>query len=233
MPEIESYNGLPPKLIRKMNELAKNYQRTVKIQEIVSKFTVQTKEATLKLCERGWYLDANLLMPMLRRSVGIDFDAPIKSIETSLARYYTENLDEIDSLIQARLENRYHLISPALQAHKKGGYALSIPALLAQADGVCKERLGYYLFIKKANKPQTHQYVEDSLPLLHKAIYLPLSDDFPISYSESKRDQKGYTGLNRHAVLHGESLDFATEENSLKAISLISFLANVLPPLTK
>ena len=34
--------------------------------------------------------------------------------------------------------------------------------------------------------------------------------------------------LNRHAVMHGESLDYDTRENSLKALSLLNYLA--LPP---
>ena len=34
--------------------------------------------------------------------------------------------------------------------------------------------------------------------------------------------------LNRHEVLHGESVDYGTEINSLKAISLLYYIASVL-----
>ena len=34
--------------------------------------------------------------------------------------------------------------------------------------------------------------------------------------------------LNRHEVLHGESVDYGTEINSLKAMSLLYYIASVL-----
>jgi hypothetical protein len=36
--------------------------------------------------------------------------------------------------------------------------------------------------------------------------------------------------LNRHLVLHGESVDYGTQMNSLKAISLLSFIAGFVKP---
>ena len=38
--------------------------------------------------------------------------------------------------------------------------------------------------------------------------------------SEKERDSS-FDALNRHQVLHGEAVDYAKEENSLKAISLL------------
>ena len=41
-----------------------------------------------------------------------------------------------------------------------------------------------------------------------------------------ERAERGdpFVGLNRHQVLHGESVDYDTEQNSLKAISLLTYL---------
>jgi len=49
----------------------------------------------------------------------------------------------------------------------------------------------------------------------------------PISASQNERDDK-FNELNRHQVLHGESTSYDSEINSLKAISLINYLAQVL-----
>jgi len=37
-----------------------------------------------------------------------------------------------------------------------------------------------------------------------------------------------WPALYRHAVLHGESVDYGTEINSLKAISLLQYVSGVL-----
>ncbi|MDE0134111.1 MAG: hypothetical protein OXM54_04655 [Acidimicrobiaceae bacterium] len=44
-----------------------------------------------------------------------------------------------------------------------------------------------------------------------------------------KQRPAGFTDLNRHQVLHGEVTDYGTEENSLKAISLLHFSNVILP----
>lgn len=100
--------------------------------------------------------------------------------------------------------------------------------LLAQADGICKEMLNEYLFLKHKKKPRTAIYVEQvASNTFRAAILSPLAQTLPIGASEHERD-KGFSELNRHMVLHGESLDYGTKTNSLKAISLINYVAHVL-----
>ena len=38
----------------------------------------------------------------------------------------------------------------------------------------------------------------------------------------------GFIDLNRHAVMHGESLDYGSEENGLKAVSLLNYVSYIL-----
>jgi len=59
------------------------------------------------------------------------------------------------------------------------------------------------------------------------ALLSPLAQILPISASQRER-QDGTTALNRHMVLHGESLDYGTKANSLKAISLINYVTQIL-----
>ena len=65
----------------------------------------------------------------------------------------------------------------------------------------------------------------------HIVIYLhPLSIPLPLWMNRNERAERGdpCVGLNRHQVLHGESVDYGTEQNSLKAISLLSYLRWIL-----
>ena len=60
------------------------------------------------------------------------------------------------------------------------------------------------------------------------ALWMPMAEQLPVAYNKAKRDEHGYQGLSRAAVLHGESLNYATETNSLKAFSLLSYVASLL-----
>ena len=51
-------------------------------------------------------------------------------------------------------------------------------------------------------------------------------DKWPLALSQTKRTV-GFSELNRHQVLHGESTTYGTEENSLKAMSFLNFCAFV------
>ena len=59
------------------------------------------------------------------------------------------------------------------------------------------------------------------------ALLSPLSQPLPISASKHERDES-FNELNRHQVMHGESLGYGTEINSLKAISLLNYVTQVL-----
>lgn len=51
----------------------------------------------------------------------------------------------------------------------------------------------------------------------------------PVSYSQGKRKRNAnFSELNRHMVMHGDSVDYGTKKNSLKAISLLYYVAKAL-----
>ncbi len=96
---------------------------------------------------------------------------------------------------------------------------------MAQTDGICYDTTNEYLFLKQNKKPKTAIYVEQHVSnKLRLALLQPLMQVLPIGASESERDDD-FNELNRNMVLHGESLDYGTEVNSLKAISLINYVS--------
>ena len=60
-------------------------------------------------------------------------------------------------------------------------------------------------------------------------MWSSLSEKLPIAYNKKDREKFQYFELNRHMVLHGIADEsYATEENSLKAFSLLSFMASLM-----
>lgn len=186
------------------------------------------QEALLLLAQHGWYLDFNMPLPSLWDIKEAISSGEIDEVEEALVEYFESQLDEIENSFSAQFPHRSHIIASAFKAHRNGEYFLSIPVLLAQTDGICKEVVDQYLFIKKDKKPRTAIYVEQIAADTYKAALLsPLAASTPIGASEHEREQ-GFNLLNRHMVLHGESLDYGSKVNSLKAISLVNYVSQVL-----
>lgn len=189
----------------------------------------RTQEALLLLGQHGWYLDPEMSLPALWELKNALSEGSIVEAEGALVEYFEGRVSEIEESITAKFPHRSHLIHPALDAHRREEYVLSIPVLLAQADGICKETVDHYLFIRQDKKPCTAIYVAQIAADTYMAALLsPLAATLPIGASVKERPE-GFTALNRHTVLHGESLDYGSKTNSLKAISLVNYVAHVLP----
>lgn len=188
----------------------------------------RTQEALLLLGRHGWYLDLEMPLPGLWELKKALAEGNVVEAEDALVEYFEGRMDEIEKSVIERFPKRQKLIRAAFDAHRRQEYELSIPVLLAQTDGICKEVFSEYLFIKHNRKPRTAIYVEQLASDTYRAALLsPLAQTLPIGASEHERNE-GFSELNRHMVLHGESLDYGSKINSLKAISLINYVAHVL-----
>jgi hypothetical protein len=201
------------------------------LQKSLDEFPPRLKKALLIFGENGWYLDFNMPMPDLWILAEALSDGNSEDAESVLVKYFENRLEEIELSIIERFPKRAHLIKLAFGAHKREEYGLSIPVFLAQTDGICNETINQHLFTKdkKKNRPNTAKYVDKfTEDALTEALLSPLSHILPISASVDERGAD-FNALNRHMVLHGESLDYGNKINSLKAISLLNYVAHVLP----
>jgi len=185
------------------------------------------KDSILMLGNHGWFFDFEMSLPGLWNLQKALSEGNVEGVENALIEYFSERLDKIENLIIGRYPHREKIIRSAFGAHKREEYELSVPVLLAQADGICCEVTKCNFFRSKNKKPRTAIYVEQiASDTYQSAILQPLAQQLPINLSEDKRD-KDFNELNRHMVLHGESLDYGTKVNSLKAISLINYVAQL------
>lgn len=187
----------------------------------------RTREALLTLGERGWYLDpSHHQFFELAQAVA---SGDVNEAEEALIGYYRNRLDEIEAEIAEHYPRRAEIVRAAAAAHRRGEYVLSVPVFLAQADGLCFDRFeGASYFMKKDGRPATAEYLDDVTgDTLRAALLSPLTTSLPISASSKSRRETNFEGLNRHAVMHGESVDYGTEANSLRALSLLQYVAAV------
>jgi len=198
------------------------------IQRSFRELPPKIQEALLLLAAHGWYLDFNMSLPSLWEIKKVISSGEIAEVEGILVEYFESQLEEVEKSISVQFPHRSHIIISAIKAHRIGEYNLSIPVLLAQTDGVCKEMVDQYLFMKKDKKPRTAIYVEQVAADAYKAAILsPLAVSTSINESAGEREE-GFNLLNRHMVLHGESVDYGSKVNSLKAISLLNYVCQAL-----
>ena len=188
----------------------------------------RTRRALLVLGDNGWFLHFAMSLPALWDLERELSGGNVKEAESQLIEHFRGRLDEIEESVVEKFPQRAPIIRAALNAHRRQEYALSIPVLLAQADGMCKQQVNQHLFMNRNKRPMTAIYVEQvAADTFEAALLTPLAQTLPISTSSHERS-KDDGALNRHAVLHGESLDYGSETNGLKAVSLINYVAHVL-----
>lgn len=237
----EGYRAVAEALIPKASELADRINAAARfivpfleqMKEVAESLPPAYRAALLMLGRHGWYLDPEMSLsaPL---ELGVSFkEGGIEQAEKVLAEYFDGRVDQIEQFIIEAHPSRAKVLSSAFNAHRAGQFDLSIPVFLAQTDGICREVAGQYLFTSAKGKaykgrPGMAAYVEErASDTFLSAILSPLGEKLPISTSEAERGE-GWTALNRHMVLHGESVDYGTKINSLKAISLINYVVAAL-----
>jgi len=238
--EIAAIARIPEVLSNKLSEIAKpaiELRRQLEavawpafadLAEHLRKLPKRTSDALLVLANHGWFLDLEMPLPALWELEKALQSGSVEAAQQALMVHFRDRSSEISDRLAVEFPQRAKLLKTAFDAHARGEYELSIPVFLAQADGICQELIGVQLFKKRQNRPATAAYVEAiASDTFLAAVLFPLAHPLPISSTAHQRGGD-FHDLNRHQVLHGESVDYGTEINSLKAISLLNYVADVL-----
>lgn len=206
-----------------------NRLRTIEIiQQFIGRDVLEREKEGLQILgELGWFFDPEMpfLLPQ-KIEVLIKKDPEEFSFQLSdyCVEHFREQLDDIEKNLIASYPHRSRQLREAFNAHRRGEYSLSVKAFLPEADGIFGEIFsGKSLFIYKQRESAIKEYASKTRSSFLRKYYHILLLNLPLWTSKSERDES-FSGLNRHKVLHGESLDDYSEENSLKAISLLCFL---------
>lgn len=190
------------------------------------------------LARRGWYPSLEVDLDWYNNIAELVKEGRLQQLDGRMAEVARYHVSLVRELARECYLDRYELISDGLEAHEQGKYSLSIPVMLAQADGICFEFLGSQLYSKESRLPRTRakvrqkirelpltDYERDSdiflhivLDLLHRGT--SIMDGTKVRQAERLKDST-YGPLNRHGVMHGTETDYTTEENSLRAVMIV------------
>ena len=228
------WNDLKLKLEAFRKEMEEQFKPFLnELSACIRELPVRTQNALILLGKKGWYMDTELSFPELWILEKLLEEGKIKKAEDALCDYFETHLDKIECIVVENFPHRAHLVRPAFNAHRKQDFALSIPVFLIQSEGLFVEVMKGWKVSPYSNweKSTISEYLKQTgNRFLLEAILSPLGQSLPIKLSKRDRPE-GFNELNRHQVLHGESLNYPTKTNSLKAISFInyiSYLAQIL-----
>ena len=198
-----------------------------------------------ELAQRGWFI-AGSLYPHQYQTLELALKKKAEDqVEEFLKIHIRGQISDVRKHAMNRWKKRAEILADAFDAHIAAKYTLSVPVLLAQADGISYDIFGANLFTnyngpidkaigKSIEKSNLHKrpLAKSFLDLLLEALETSGLRRPTNKRNEMETSSRIYYPLNRHGVLHGLDCDYAIEGNSLRGIALISFLewvAQVIP----
>jgi hypothetical protein len=232
--QIESLQ-LVPEFLLKGSEISKAFEEIGGVLSKVDwkKYFVPEEHrhyqaAVTEWGNRGWFiLFFGTPLTFLVETANGFRHGKVKETHEKLIRHFRDCSSDLEQEICGAFPDRKTILQKALSALRCGDYELSIPVMLAQAEGIGSEVFGVRIYSRKpenlkslqkqigSNKtdPLTDQYKQ----LIHEKI--------PITYQE-KDLLPGHDHLNRHEILHGVSTSYPSEINAYRAVSWLQYVAS-------
>ncbi|MGA9753244.1 MAG: hypothetical protein WBS54_15790 [Acidobacteriota bacterium] len=184
------------------------------------------------ICKRGWYPSGKMSASMVNRMARLLQADDSDGLDREMAAFVGKHERSIQEALLRKFPTRAKVLRAAFTAHKQRRYSLAIPVFLAQADGICLDRLGVKLFSvnPRTLKPRTASKIPGGETNPFTASLLsPLE---VVGGLGMCRDEVARLNppLNRHEVLHGLALNYGTRLNSFRCISLLDFLQSIVAP---
>ena len=232
---IEHINKIFASIPKFDNPILEHLDSFKEIGKCLKDYAEKTPEYLLLIAQNGWFieLDSELNLPSQ-----IAYEIKRDSTENAnklLMEYYSSNLERIIENLIMRHPNREEILNQILESYKNGNHSVLIPCVLTQVDGICFDFTKKKFFIKEKNNKYLSQIaseLEYSINSFLKLYLSPLQNQTPIMVREEDVS-KFPCHLNRHRILHGTSTDYGTEINSLKVISLLKYISDLLTDLDR
>jgi hypothetical protein len=245
-------------IIRMLEQIGSGFQQQIAqikasvdvVAATLFKYLEEQEAAVEAFSEAGWPIAPSMPEWLIRRVVEFHDESKIRYASHVIMGYYRRN--NYGNLAKAirtwkdhpLFASRMHIINDAFWVHCKRKYTLSIPALMAQIEGVltefvvannlgvdwefrewAKQRLKAQVAIGDPDMRHTFATWAIAKTLLHhleESTYSPTRIDKQMARPPKCRE------ITRHTVLHGVMPNYNRESHSLKAFLILDAIS-VLP----
>lgn len=239
---IETLNLIGKATMQLLEKFNDNIEDIIKFIDVLeNRLPDEFVTLTSRLMDLGWYtvlsVEINKTMEMISNQEDIE------TINHIMSDYVRNNYERIFDKSCLFFENRAEHLRQCRSAHDNELYSLSIVGLLSQVDGIANDLFGNSFFTKDRSKQYREMSLNDKYHSLIEAtegverkkamaLLRPLKEVTSIAFSGKTRthvrdSNSDVCPLNRHEILHGESINYNTEVNSLRCILLLEYFCDL------
>jgi len=189
----------------------------------------------------GWPIAPSMPFELREHVVTMHKHGKTRYISRTIIGYYQRNnhqhlIETVDSWESHPLfAPRMHILQDALQAHCRGLYTLSVPALIPQIEGVLNDyvlanglvaKLGKIQQVYKAAIGDADEYDLSKWVITTTLLYQLQTNTYVFTDFESElKKSANKRQVTRHTVSHGVALKYDRPIHSLKAFLLLDALS--------
>ena len=232
---FEHINKIYSSIPKFENPILEHLDTFKEIGKRLKEYTENTPEHFLLIAQNGWFIELESDLGFASEVAYEIQEGTIEDANKLLMEYYSSNIERIFEKLIERHLNRKGILEQILNSYKNENYNLLIPTVLTQVDGICFDFTQKKFFIKERNNkylPQITSELEKSADSFLHLYMSPLQNQTPIMVREQDMS-KFPCKLNRHEILHGINTTYGTEINSLKVISLMKYMSDLITDLDK
>lgn len=230
---FEHINKIYSSMPKLENPIFEHLEAFKGIGESLKEYAEKTPEYFLLIAQYGWFIDLESDLNFASKIAYRIQNDEIEKANDLLVEYYKTNLEQIFTSLITRHPNRKEIFFQILFSFKNNNHYTLIPIVLTQVDGICFDFTKKKFFIKeKKNKylPEVTSELEKIAGNFLDLYLSPLQNQTPIMVREQDI-YKFNCHLNRHEILHGINTNYGIEINSLKVISLLKYISDLLTDL--
>jgi len=204
------------------------------IAEGIYNFLQKAPENFYILSKYGWYFDIEEAPRKVIELGELLTNGNVEEVDEYLSKHYTNNLKSIEEKLITNYPYRKKIIIEAFKNHNNKLYFSSITMMLTQIDGICYDKTTKLFFKNNPNlrgknlyRPDVEEELKKQIPEILQVFISSLNRPTAIN-DNIKNIDKFPIRLNRHEIIHGIDTEFGNELNSLKIISLINYINDLI-----
>ncbi|MFD2589010.1 hypothetical protein ACFSQJ_18945 [Croceitalea marina] len=171
------------------------------------------KDHSQVFSDYGWYIYDGCTVEDVLIILKLFNQEKSELAQKTIKEVFLNNLDEIENDLIKIIPESSHVIKEAFICHNSKLYYASTILYLSLTDGLANGKLFTKSYFEKIKKKNSAHFLLDIFTNKN-----PVNQKFNPKNSPKSE-------LMRHGIMHGNSTEYGNETNSLKALSLLHYIA--------
>jgi len=197
--------------------------------ERMNAFPEVVREGSIALAKLGWFYDLQFYSSDFWGILDWVREDNIAEVDAFFITHYEQSTTGLQKRLLVAYPDRAEPLRQAFLAESQGLHFVSIPVLLAQADGIAVDIVGGKLFKSVKKRPQAAGRIDEmALEEFYQKYLAALMQNGGFNASQENMHEFPHAP-NRHEIMHGRDIIYGTRQNYLKTLSLLAFIGLHVP----